>query len=287
MMRDQINIRDPFILVEKGKYYLYGSTDPNIWSGKCKGFSAYVSTDLENFAGPFQVFERPADFWAEENFWAPEVHKYRGKYYMFASFRSSEQGRRCQILRAEDPLGPFLPFAPAFTPEGWDCLDATLYVENGIPYAVFCHEWTQIGDGTMELVRLKEDLSGAEGAPVTLFKASDAPWTCLTKFNEQISGYITDGPFLYKLESGKLLMIWSSSTKGNRYAVGMAVSEASVKGPFRHIREPLFFKDGGHACLFKDLNGRLKMSLHKPNIVGKERPCFFEMKESAEKLELL
>ena len=66
MKRDQIHIRDPFILAEKGKYYLYGSTDPNIWAGKCKGFSAYVSEDLENFSGQYSnvllIFGRKSIF---------------------------------------------------------------------------------------------------------------------------------------------------------------------------------------------------------------------------------
>ena len=286
MKRDQIHIRDPFILAEKGKYYLYGSTDPNIWAGKCKGFSAYVSEDLENFSGPYEVFKRPADFWSEEHFWAPEVHYYRGKYYLFASFRSQGEGRRCQILRAENPLGPFSPFAPPFTPAEWDCLDATLYVEDGVPYAIFCHEWTQIRDGTIELVRLKENLSGVDGQPVTLFRASDAPWTRPTKYNDEIFGYITDGPFMYRLKNGKLVMIWSSCTDSGKYAVGMSISEGSVKGPYRHVNDLLFSENGGHACLFRCFNGELMISLHMPNIVGKERPHFFKVAEMAGSLKL-
>ena len=33
-------------------------------------------------------------------------------------------------------------------------LDGTLYVENGLPYMVYAHEWIQILDGTMEAVPL-------------------------------------------------------------------------------------------------------------------------------------
>jgi hypothetical protein len=38
-------------------------------------------------------------------------------------------------------------------------LDGTLWVEDELPYMVFCHEWVQIKDGTVESVRLKDDLS--------------------------------------------------------------------------------------------------------------------------------
>jgi len=40
---------------------------------------------------------------------------------------------------------------------------------------VFCHEWVQTTDGTMELVRLRDDLSDVAGKPITLFRATDTP----------------------------------------------------------------------------------------------------------------
>ena len=43
------------------------------------------------------------------------------------------------------------------------------------PWMVFCHEWVQIGDGTMDAVRLAADLSKPVGEPIQLFRASDAP----------------------------------------------------------------------------------------------------------------
>lgn len=277
MKRQDINIRDPFILNDNGILYMYGSTDKNIWGGECYTFSAYKTVDLENFEGPFVVFERPEDFWANENYWAPEVHKYNGKYYLFGSFYKKGIGRKSQVLVSESPLGPFEPFCPPFTPDGWDCLDATLYIENGVPYSVFCHEWAQIVDGTMEVVRLKEDLSGVVGEPKTLFKASDAPWAKSLSWEGKFDGFITDGPFLKKLSNGKLLMIWSSCTVDENYAVGMAISESgSVLGEWKHIETPLFAQNGGHACIF-DFKGKTFLSLHAPNKVSCERPVFFEL----------
>ena len=287
MRREDIHIRDPFVLAENGTYYLYGSTDPHIWGGDCRTFAVYVSRDLREFAPPVPVFTRPDGFWSEEQYWAPEVHAYRGRYYLFAAFHSTAEGRRCQILRADSPLGPFLPFAEPFTPAGWDCLDATLWVEEGVPYAVFCHEWVQIVDGTVEVVPLKEDLSGAAGEPTTLFRASEAPWTRATSFVGKFDGYITDGPFVHRLPSGKLAMIWSSCVENSVYAVGMAVSDSgSVRGPFRHLEELLFRADGGHGCLFRGPRDELLLALHAPNVVGAERPCFLAVEETEDGLRL-
>lgn len=208
------------------------------------------------------------------------------KYYLFGSFFKQGTGRKSQILVSDGPLGPFLPFCSPFTPDGWDCLDATLYVENGVPYSVFCHEWVQIVDGTMEAVRLKADLSGPDGNPITLFKASDAPWVRPTSYCGKFDGYITDGPFLRKSKNGKLFMIWSSTTENSQYAVGMAVSESgSVLGPWRHMETPLFGKNGGHASIF-EFKGKLLLSLHMPNILSLERAEFFELEEMDDGLKL-
>jgi hypothetical protein len=38
-------------------------------------------------------------------------------------------------------------------------IDGTLWVENGTPYMVYCHEWVQIAIWDMELVPLAPDLS--------------------------------------------------------------------------------------------------------------------------------
>jgi len=54
-------------------------------------------------------------------------------------------------------------------------LDGALWAGDGVPWMIFCHEWIQIEDGTMGLVRLKPDLSGAPGSPKTLFQAT-GPW---------------------------------------------------------------------------------------------------------------
>ena len=286
MLREEINIRDPFILNDGGVYYLYGSTDPHIWGGACSSFSVYRSRDLERFEGPFEVFRRPEDFWSEEQFWAPEVHRYGDRYYLFAAFRG-KAGRRSQILVSDSPMGPFAPFCEPFSPEGWDCLDATLFVEDGDPYTAFCREWVQIKDGTIELAPLKKDLSGLAAAPITLFSASQAPWVRATSYIGRFDGYITDGPFFHRLKSGKLLLLWSSCAENAVYAVGMAVSDSgSVRGPYRHIAEPLFAGDGGHACIFRGNTGELFLALHAPNSLGDERPCFFPIVEEDDRVRI-
>ena len=85
------------------KYYLYGSrvTIPikGYPCGHQEGFDVYVSDDLEEWSNPKCVFEKNKDFWGEKDYWAPEVHIYQGKFYMFALLCISRM-----LLHWKDPL---------------------------------------------------------------------------------------------------------------------------------------------------------------------------------------
>ncbi|NBD27422.1 glycoside hydrolase family 43 protein [Paenibacillus glycinis] len=285
MKSEDIQIRDPFVLPipEEGKYYLFGSTDRNIW-GPGTGFDAYVSADLAEWAGPFPVFRPPADFFADTNFWAPEVYARGGRYYMFATFRRKDNDLLgTAVLAADQPLGPFLPHSGGpVTPESWSSLDGSLFEdEAGEPWMAFCHEWQQIGDGEVCAVRLGADLREATGEPVTLFRASEAPWATpyVSPRYPDTANYVTDGPYLFRGDSGALYMLWASFID-NTYALGVARSASGgIAGPWHHQPEALYRNDGGHGMVFRAFDGRLLLTIHAPNRTPDERPLFLEIEE--------
>ena len=278
MKLDEIQIRDPFVFVEDGKYYLYGSTDTDIWRSKGVGFTCYVSRDLREFECLGNVFDRPQGYWGKINFWAPEMQKYKGKYYLFASFKAEGVCRGTAVLKADRPEGPFRPWSErALTPPDWECLDGTLYTENGLPYLVFCHEWVQVGDGEILAVRLSDDLSYAIDEPRLLFTASQAKWVREVKHSSGVIGFVTDGPNMFRASDGKLFMLWSSLSPSG-YAIGAAVSsDGTLFGKWTQLPEPLFDKDGGHGMIFRGLNGKLLLTIHQPNHTPDERAKFFEV----------
>ncbi len=285
-----LRIRDPFVVPVKESrlylYYLFGTTDKNCWGpGGSHGFAVYQSRDLKVWSGPEPAFSPPKGFWADRNFWAPEVHSYRGRWYMFASFKSETRCRGTQILAADSVEGPYRVYSDGpVTPPNWECLDGTLWVDaRGNPWIVFCHEWLQVHDGEICAQRLSGDLRRALGAPLVLFHGSDAPWAPHPPGKKD---YVTDGPFLYRLHSGVLVMLWSSFGREG-YAVGLARSvSGSVRGPWEQEAEPLFAKDGGHAMIFRTFEGVLMLALHQPNRSPLERPRFFRLEETATGLRL-
>lgn len=166
-------------------------------------------------------------------------------------------------------MGEFVPVSKdPITPNEWECLDGTFFVENGKPYMGFCHEWTQVKNGEICAVELSEDLTAAKGKPFVLFRAGDNP--SVSELRENSGDYVTDGPFLFK-EKGKLRMIWSSFYKG-RYLVLEAEAD-NLRGEWKHFGGRFDF-DGGHAMLFETLEGKRMIALHYPNTVMQERANF-------------
>lgn len=261
---DDLWIRDPFILLSDGVYYLYGTTA----LGK-GGYGCYTSDDLKTWYGPFCVFdaEKEKGFDGEGDYWAAECHEYKGSFYLFATYRSKTTGYRgTSVFKSESPLGPFKEISDGhITPHGTDSIDGTLYVEDGVPYMVYVQEHTSAEDGVggMAYARLSDDLTHFVSEPVTIFKANSPVWA-------DRDNSVTDGPFLYKTSDGSLVMLWSTFDSG--YIVTTAFSSnGKIDGKWRQNSRALYRRDseneydGGHAMIFTDKSGRLVMAMHSPN----------------------
>lgn len=277
-------LRDPFVLAENGIYYLYGTQVTTDWD-EGTNWACYKNTS-GHLDGEWIKIENIANMpkSAEKNCWAPEVHKYNGAYYMFASYYSSETNHRgCTVLKSDLPDGPFGEITNGhITPADWDSIDGTLYVdEDSQPWMVFVREWTCTDDniGRMAAAKLSKDLTHFISEPIELFRADDAPW---------IKWHITDGCFMYKTKENQLLMLWSNFDEYG-YCVGVARSNnGKIDGEWLHDKDVLFSKstfgqyDGGHGMIFTDFDGQMYLSIHSPNSptnYRSERPIFIPVYE--------
>lgn len=276
MKRNDIRLRDPFLLLWENRYYLYGTRGRDY---PVPGFDVYVSDDLETWSEPKPVFGAFPGFWGTRDFWAPEVHVYRGKCYMLATFKSDTACRGTAVLVADRPDGEFVPWSDGpVTPRDWECLDGTLYVEDGTPYLVFCHEWLQIGNGTVCAVALTPDLKAAAGEPFQLWAAADAPWAFPVRHPGE---FVTDGPFLFR-EDGVLKSIWSSFDASG-YVEALAVSAGGIHGPWNAALPPVLTgHDGGHGMLLTDQEGKRRFVCHQPNAAPLERPVLYDWPAAGE-----
>lgn len=294
--RDSIILSDPAVIADPATstYYMTG-TSGVLWKSK----------DLNKWEGPFIVAHPDTTSWMgnRPQIWAAEIHKYGDKYYYFATFtnddiiiETNEEGRiprrASHILVSDSPEGPYTPVGPAdYLPADRPTLDGTLWVENGDPYMVFCGEWLHNQNGTMEAIRLNDDLSAPSGDPFLLFRASDSPWSRERRKNGEISfNRVTDGPWLFRTGTGRLGMLWTSWVFGD-YTMGVAYSESgTIAGPWIQEPDPITPPNHGHGMIFTDLNGRNILSAHSHSDVNGRyvrRPVFWEVDLSGDKLKIV
>ena len=294
---DSIRLSDPCILADAATqmYYMTGT-----------GGMMWTSPDLKRWTGPYRVTEHDTTSWMGKNpmIWAAELHVYQGKYYYFATFTNREaicghfmgqdvERRASHVLVADHPMGPYRPMADEmYLPANRPTLDGTFWIEpDGKPYMVYCGEWLEQGNGTMEAIRLKSDLSGTTGKAKVLFTAHDSPWNREKNPDGTIGpNKVTDGPYLFRTETGRLGMIWTSWVF-DRYTQGVAYSKSGkIKGPWIQSPEPITPPNFGHAMIFRDFDGRLLMSIHSHAHDAKGRtvriPHLFEVDLSGDEIKV-
>ena len=291
---DSIYLSDPFILADQktNMYYMTG-TGGKLWKSK----------DLKYWDGPYTVAITDSNSWMGPRpmIWAAEIHLYKNKYYYFATFTNKAvpidtvkgnviERRACHVLVSNKPDGLFIPMQdPTYLPAGKPTLDGTFWIDtDGKPYMVYCYEWLQNWNGTVEKIELKPDLSGTIGEGKVLFRASDSPWSReKDETGKEVPNKVTDGPYLFKTTTGRLGMIWTSWVY-NVYTQGVAYSvNGTLDGPWIQQKEPVTPPDYGHGMLFKTLNGKQLMSVHSHKIINGHYirvPHLFEVDLSGDKL---
>lgn len=291
---DSIRLSDPFILADSASqsYYMTG-TGGRMWKSK----------DLKYWDGPLKVAETDSTSWMgpKPMIWAAELHQYKEKYYYFATFTNRAvmidtvaenviERRASHILVSDKPDGPYVPMADSiYLPADKPTLDGTFWIDtDGKPYMVYCYEWLQNGNGTIEQIELKPDLSGSIGEGKLLFRASDSPWSREKDANgNDKANKVTDGPFLFRTATGRLGMIWTSWIY-DVYTQGVAYSESgTLDGPWIQEPEPITPPNFGHGMIFKTLDGKLLMCIHShKEIDGRYHrvPHLFEVDLSGDKL---
>lgn len=292
-------LHDPFMVADKkaGLYRLYTSNIARLSGTPGLGTMMYVSRDLATWEKPRCVFQAPRDAWFKGGAWAPEVHQWRGRWFLFATFHDEaarlppvgkrQPYRRGTILAAADsPEGPFtlVRDGEPVAPKELMTLDGTLYVApDGKPWYVYSREWLQVGDGAIEALPLTDDLAAAD-PPRTLFTASQAPWSDGKKQPEGDLAYVTDGPQLFTSKTGQLLMLWSSYDKDGYVQSQARSTSGAIEGPWEQL-PPLVRHDSGHGMLFTRFDGQLMMVVHRPfkNARGK----LYEMRDAGDRLEIV
>ena len=249
---------DPFIHLENGTYYLYFSSDDTV------GLTVYTSTDLKEWL-PDQGRDKFGRAYVNGNgfgsrlFWAPEMHKYKGKYYLF---HSAEE--KVTVDVGDSPLGPFRnPEKKPFFPEG--NIDNSFFLDDdGTPYMLYAHFYA---GNEVWICELEKDLLHAKPETQRKLIRAEEDWEMNRTDPRFTKWSIAEGPCLVKKDGLYWLTYSSHHVIDDNYNVCLATA-TNVKGPYvKQGKGPILaprgnYKCTGHHSLFKDKSGNWKIVFH-------------------------
>ncbi|MBS1877273.1 MAG: glycoside hydrolase family 43 protein [Acidobacteria bacterium] len=268
-----IKIADPYVLREPdGTYFMYGTGDKG-----AAAFPGFTSKDLVHWTPLGHTYQRnPADSWCTEFFWAPEVYRSKGRYFMVYSAQWRDNPNREQenfrigAAVSDKPTGPFRDIrnAPLFDP-GYPAIDAdVLFDSDGRLYMFYsrcCYkhpveselaDWArkqglykEIEESWIYGVEVKPDFTGVIGEPALMLRPPvkmndrDTAWESLSVTTHEINRRWTEGPCVFK-HGGKYYLMYSANHYlGENYSLGYATADHPL-GPYRKAaNNPVLKKD--------------------------------------------
>lgn len=240
-----VPLGDPFILLNNGTYYAYGTNSD-------EGIEVYTSDDLQTWKYKGMALLKK-DSWADRWFWAPEVYEVNGKFYMY--YTADEH---ICVATSTSPAGPFVQEKkePMLTDE--KCIDNSLFIDdNGTPYLFF----DRFNDGlNIWVAELEKDL-------ITIKKETMHPCIHVSQSWEEVWPRVNEGPYVLK-HNGMYYMTYSANSyESPFYGLGCATATDLMGTWTKYDENPLLQKPGdlvgvGHGAIFTDKAGKLRMVFH-------------------------
>lgn len=250
----QIELADPTIFESGGKYYLYGTGDPN-------GFKVYQSEDLKHWSGPAGKSDglalKKGDAFGDKGFWAPQVIRYRDTLFM--AYTANEH---IAIARGSDPLGPFSQTNKVSLEAPVKQIDPFLFVDDDGKVYLY-HVRLQDGNRIF-VVEMEPDLSAMKEETLRECIAAEEPW----ENTAGASWPVAEGPSVFKYNDLYYLIYSANDFRNPDYAVGYATSDSPLgpwhKSPLNPIisRHFLGYNGTGHGDFFYDHDGVMHYVFH-------------------------
>lgn len=190
------NSADPFVLKDGDTYYLYATNSGD-------GFIASKSTDLVNWTSCGLVAKK-GDIFGEYYFWAPEVYKHNGRYYLL--YTAEEH---IALAVADSPEGPFMKTSDSFLVDG-NAIDGHFFFDDdGKVYFYYA------GNGIMGC-EMNDDLLSMKAETLT----------CVLPDNGD--GW-AEGPFMLRHNGTYYLTYSGNDYQRKDYRVSVATASSPLK----------------------------------------------------------
>lgn len=249
-----ISVHDPVMIKEGSTYHVF-----------CTGFGIghYSSTDLKHWVKHRPVFSKPPD-WASAavkglkggSLWAPDIHYYKGRYYLYYSVSAFGKNTSCiglavnKTLDSTDAdfkwtdLGKVVQSIPGR--DFWNAIDPNLILDrDSIPWLAFGSFW-----GGVKMVKLENDLKTIAKPEVWQTIASRPRTASLP---DTIAGDAAiEAPFIYKKgDYYYLLVSWDYCCRGVNSTYKVVIGRSKeVTGPYLD-KSGKRMSDGGGSLLME------------------------------------
>ena len=249
---------DPFVLVENGTYYMYGTSHKD-------GIEVYRSKDMITWKGP--CGERGGlalhkdDVWGEKWFWAPEVFKLGNKFYMF--FSADE---RSLVAVSDSPLGPFTQTVQKPLLD-FKAIDGSLFIDtDGKKYYYFVN-FTPSGMQSW-VAELNVETHGRASLPVI---KQETMRKCIGQSQAwEMDQSVNEGPCVLKYKDTYFLVYSANAYFNQNYGLGFATAKSPM-GPWTKydknpiLQKPVDLVGVGHCQFFTGLDNKLYIVYHAHN----------------------
>jgi len=236
-------LADPYILYEKGYYYLFATGKAN----DERFIPIYKSKDLTRWEFvKGAVSQGSKTDWNFKNFWAPEVIKLNNKYYLYYTASPDtaymNTGNRVGVAISDNIDGPYTSFG-VVVPHA--SIDGHIFVNYDNKMYIFYTIENGNRDGLIAGRIYADDM-------LSPTKVEGNPNPILTNHSWQ------EGPFLlYRNKTYYLTYScgnWRNSTYHLRYATSNFVLGPYTEHPDTLLKSNAMVKGPGHHAIFTDLN---------------------------------
>ncbi|MDR0792029.1 MAG: arabinan endo-1,5-alpha-L-arabinosidase [Chitinophagaceae bacterium] len=228
-------VHDPVMIKQDSVYYLFCTG---------KGISCYTSKDMRFWQKEQSVFSKIPEWITAKfpnfkgDFWAPDIHFFHGKYYLFYAVSRFGKNTSCIGVATNTTLNPASP-AYRWEDKGmlvqsvpgrdrWNAIDPAFIVdENNAAWLCFGSFW----DG-IKLVKLNNDISGIDESQ-TWFTLASRPRDFTIADTLAGNGAI-EAPFIFKHDKYYYLFVsFDYCCRGikSNYKV-MVGRSANITGPY-------------------------------------------------------
>lgn len=254
---------DPFVTYHDGYYYMTGT----YYSARAVGMRRAKTLEGLRTAVPRELFGRSSNGGQPADYWAPEMFRVNGKWYIYytadPTFNGGTDDQRMFVLEneSEDPFeGNWVYKGRIFDPQHdvW-AIDGTIFEQNGSLYYVY--SGSDIDDNNpskpqiIYIARMANPWTLATGR--VLLSAPNAPWE---------GDEVNEGPEVIK-HGSRIFIVYS--TKGcwtPDYRLGMIYMDKNADpldpSSWTKHSSPVFQRNDdinvyapGHHCFFKSPDG--------------------------------